>query len=568
MWNDEELLGPLLERRRQSDGEEQRRRRRRRRSATLGTGVPRRASVRARTPYMTAATSGRSELCHDGESRSRPSCSRTRLAPRWGRSYVRGGRSLDRQGRGGRRAAPGRRRVDGRRRVRRVRRPPPARRPAPARRLDRQRRHEADPRARARPPARRAAPTSPRTASTTCSRPAPTRSSCSTTSPPTAIELEQVAELVEGAAEVCRDGGLRAPRRRDGRAARDLPRRRARLRRHVRRARRARPAHRRLARRGGRRGDRLPVGGRARERLHARAARARARRTTTATTCSRRRGSTSTTSARCARAPTCARSRTSPAAASPATSRACSPTGSGRARLGRRGSARPSSSWLAGTSTRTSCAACSTSGIGYCAVVPAGDAGSGARDRQRRQRRDRRPRQRRGHEPAGAARRRPAGRRGRLEPADAHALERAAGAGVPTARLRARATTPTATRATRAMAAWLEAHGVELVVCAGYMHLLRPSFLDRFAGRIVNTHPAPLPAFPGAHPIEDVLAAGVPETGRDRPLRRRGRRHRPGDPRRSRCRFRPATPPRRCARGSRPSSTACCPRSLRELIAS
>ena len=43
------------------------------------------------------------------------------------------------------------------------------------------------------------------------------------------------------------------------------------------------------------------------------------------------------------------------------------------------------------------------------------------------------------------------------------------------------------------------------------MHLLRPTFLERFE-RIVNTHSAPLPDFPGAHPIEDVLAAGVPET--------------------------------------------------------
>jgi phosphoribosylglycinamide formyltransferase-1 len=63
-----------------------------------------------------------------------------------------------------------------------------------------------------------------------------------------------------------------------------------------------------------------------------------------------------------------------------------------------------------------------------------------------------------------------------------------------------------------AMGAWLEGHGVNLVVCAGYMHLLRKPFLDRFAGRIVNTHSAPLPDFPGAHPIEDVLAAGVDET--------------------------------------------------------
>jgi phosphoribosylglycinamide formyltransferase-1 len=63
-----------------------------------------------------------------------------------------------------------------------------------------------------------------------------------------------------------------------------------------------------------------------------------------------------------------------------------------------------------------------------------------------------------------------------------------------------------------AMADWLEEHGVTLVVCAGYMHLLRRPFIDRFAGRIVNTHSAPLPEFPGAHPIEDVLAAGVSQT--------------------------------------------------------
>jgi formyltetrahydrofolate-dependent phosphoribosylglycinamide formyltransferase len=63
-----------------------------------------------------------------------------------------------------------------------------------------------------------------------------------------------------------------------------------------------------------------------------------------------------------------------------------------------------------------------------------------------------------------------------------------------------------------AMAAWLEEHDVDFVVCAGYMHLLTPAFLDRFPDRVVNTHCAPLPAFPGARPIEDVLAAGVPET--------------------------------------------------------
>jgi phosphoribosylglycinamide formyltransferase 1 len=93
----------------------------------------------------------------------------------------------------------------------------------------------------------------------------------------------------------------------------------------------------------------------------------------------------------------------------------------------------------------------------------------------------------------------------------APALERAEGAGVAT---QAFPLEEYETREERddAMAAWLQTQGVDLVVCAGYMHLLRKPFLDRFAGRIVNTHSAPLPDFPGAHPIEDVLAAGVDET--------------------------------------------------------
>ena len=63
-----------------------------------------------------------------------------------------------------------------------------------------------------------------------------------------------------------------------------------------------------------------------------------------------------------------------------------------------------------------------------------------------------------------------------------------------------------------AMGDWLIYNGVDLVVCAGYMHLLRRAFLERFPDRVVNTHSAPLPDFPGPHPIDDVLAAGVPET--------------------------------------------------------
>ena len=64
-----------------------------------------------------------------------------------------------------------------------------------------------------------------------------------------------------------------------------------------------------------------------------------------------------------------------------------------------------------------------------------------------------------------------------------------------------------------AMAEWLRERGVELVVLAGYMHLLTPAFLDRFPNAIVNVHPSLLPAFPGAHAVEEQLAAGVTESG-------------------------------------------------------
>jgi phosphoribosylglycinamide formyltransferase-1 len=90
-------------------------------------------------------------------------------------------------------------------------------------------------------------------------------------------------------------------------------------------------------------------------------------------------------------------------------------------------------------------------------------------------------------------------------------LERAERAGIPTAVFDAE-NYETRERRDVALAEWLQGHGVELVVCAGYMHLFRRPFFDYYEGRIVNTHSAPLPDFPGAHPIEDVLAAGVKET--------------------------------------------------------
>ena len=65
----------------------------------------------------------------------------------------------------------------------------------------------------------------------------------------------------------------------------------------------------------------------------------------------------------------------------------------------------------------------------------------------------------------------------------------------------------------REMADWLQLRGVDLVILAGYMHLLTQSFLGRFPDCIVNVHPSLLPAFPGAHAIEDALQAGVDTTG-------------------------------------------------------
>jgi phosphoribosylglycinamide formyltransferase-1 len=59
----------------------------------------------------------------------------------------------------------------------------------------------------------------------------------------------------------------------------------------------------------------------------------------------------------------------------------------------------------------------------------------------------------------------------------------------------------------------LQEHGVELVVMAGYMTVLDKPIFDAFPNRILNTHPALLPAFPGAHAVEDALAAGVKLTG-------------------------------------------------------
>lgn len=64
-----------------------------------------------------------------------------------------------------------------------------------------------------------------------------------------------------------------------------------------------------------------------------------------------------------------------------------------------------------------------------------------------------------------------------------------------------------------AMADWLDEQGVELLVLAGYMQLLSAAFIARFAGRVINVHPALLPSFPGLDAVGQALAHGVRITG-------------------------------------------------------
>ena len=63
------------------------------------------------------------------------------------------------------------------------------------------------------------------------------------------------------------------------------------------------------------------------------------------------------------------------------------------------------------------------------------------------------------------------------------------------------------------LAGAVEAHAPDLIVSAGFMKILGRQFLSRFPGRVVNTHPALLPAFPGAHAVPDALDYGVKVTG-------------------------------------------------------
>lgn len=94
----------------------------------------------------------------------------------------------------------------------------------------------------------------------------------------------------------------------------------------------------------------------------------------------------------------------------------------------------------------------------------------------------------------------------------AYALERARRASIPTVVVRVH-DYPTRNAFDDAISHIVETYQAELLVLAGFMRLFQPAFVRRYAGRIVNIHPALLPAFPGTHGIRDALDYGVKVTG-------------------------------------------------------
>jgi phosphoribosylglycinamide formyltransferase 1 len=95
---------------------------------------------------------------------------------------------------------------------------------------------------------------------------------------------------------------------------------------------------------------------------------------------------------------------------------------------------------------------------------------------------------------------------------DAPGLGRAARAGVDTGVFETAAYEGREER-DRELAGWLEEHGADLIVLAGFMEILGSDFIRRFEGRIVNVHPSLLPSFPGVRAIERALEHGVKVTG-------------------------------------------------------
>jgi phosphoribosylglycinamide formyltransferase-1 len=95
---------------------------------------------------------------------------------------------------------------------------------------------------------------------------------------------------------------------------------------------------------------------------------------------------------------------------------------------------------------------------------------------------------------------------------DAEGLTRAARAGVPTFVERVR-DHQTREQWDAALTKAVDAFAPDLVVSAGFMKIFGVRFLDRFGGRVINTHPALLPSFPGTHAVRDALGHGVKVTG-------------------------------------------------------
>ncbi|MCK4680288.1 phosphoribosylglycinamide formyltransferase [bacterium] len=97
---------------------------------------------------------------------------------------------------------------------------------------------------------------------------------------------------------------------------------------------------------------------------------------------------------------------------------------------------------------------------------------------------------------------------------DAQALERARSAGIPAVHVPpGRFRTKLTPEAEQRYVEVLDEHGVEVVVLAGFMRILHDDFLTRYAGRVVNVHPALLPSFPGLHGQRQALEYGVKWTG-------------------------------------------------------
>ncbi len=100
---------------------------------------------------------------------------------------------------------------------------------------------------------------------------------------------------------------------------------------------------------------------------------------------------------------------------------------------------------------------------------------------------------------------------------DAYGLVRAEQAGVPTFVHQMpelyRLGSPERLAWDQQMADLVAAREPDLIVLAGFMKLFDRPFLERFKGRIINTHPSMLPAFPGAHAVRDCLACDATTTG-------------------------------------------------------